>query len=147
MKERILEFLKSENKSSAQLASEIGVQPSSISHILSGRNNPSLDFVLKMLGKYDYVSAEWLLFGRGSMYSHGAGNRPDDDGMDLFSDTGHADVISDNSDRENIRVNESRITDRDIPEKIVEIQKKRKGCIRIVCFYQDSTFREYFTGE
>lgn len=55
MKERILEFLKTENKSSAKLAEEIGVQPSSISHILSGRNNPSLDFVLKMLEKYQFL--------------------------------------------------------------------------------------------
>ena len=68
MKERLLEFLRSENKSSAQLADEIGVQPSSISHILSGRNNPSLDFVLKMFDKYQFLSTEWLLFGRGSMY-------------------------------------------------------------------------------
>jgi transcriptional regulator with XRE-family HTH domain len=68
MKERLLEFLKAENKSSAQLAEEIGVQPSGISHILSGRNNPSLDFVLKMLEKYQYLSTDWLLFGKGSMY-------------------------------------------------------------------------------
>ena len=65
MKERILEFLKAENKSSAQLADEIGVQPSGISHILSGRNNPSLDFVIKMLDKYRFLSTEWLLFGKG----------------------------------------------------------------------------------
>ncbi len=68
MKERILEFLKKENKSSSQFAEEIGVQPSGISHILSGRNNPSLDFVLKMLEKYNYLSTEWLLFGKGEMY-------------------------------------------------------------------------------
>ena len=53
MKERILEFLRAENKSSAQFAEEIGVQASGISHILSGRNNPSLDFVMKMLEKYN----------------------------------------------------------------------------------------------
>ena len=68
MKERLLEFLRTENKSSAQLAEEIGVQPSGISHILSGRNNPSLDFVLKMLEKYPYLSTDWLLFGKGTMY-------------------------------------------------------------------------------
>ena len=68
MKERLLEFLRTENKSSAQLAEEIGVQPSGISHILSGRNNPSLDFVLKMLEKYQYLSTDWLLFGKGTMY-------------------------------------------------------------------------------
>src|SRR5512133_25160 len=68
MRTRLLEFLKAENKSSAQFAEEIGVQPSGISHILSGRNNPSLDFVLKMLEKYRYLSTEWLLFGKGTMY-------------------------------------------------------------------------------
>ncbi len=68
MKERLIEFLKAENKSSAQFADEIGVQPSGISHILSGRNNPSLDFVLKMLEKYKYLSTDWLLFGKGTMY-------------------------------------------------------------------------------
>lgn len=68
MKNRILAFLQNENKSYAQFAEEIGVQPSGISHILSGRNNPSLDFVIKMLHRYSSLSAEWLLFGRGQMY-------------------------------------------------------------------------------
>lgn len=68
MKERILEFLRKENKSSVHFAEEIGVQPSGVSHILSGRNKPSLDFVLKMLEKYKFLSTEWLLFGKGSMY-------------------------------------------------------------------------------
>jgi len=70
MKDRILAFLNSENKSYAQFAEEIGVQPSGISHILSGRNNPSLDFITKMLQKYPSLSAEWLLFGRGAMYKY-----------------------------------------------------------------------------
>jgi len=68
MKDRIQEFLVRENKTSSQFAEEIGVQPSSISHIVSGRNRPSLDFVLKMLSKYDSIRSEWLLFGQGSMY-------------------------------------------------------------------------------
>jgi transcriptional regulator with XRE-family HTH domain len=69
MKDRLLEFLRNENKTSAQLAEEIGVQASGISHILSGRNNPSLDFILKMLEKYQFLSTDWLLFGKGSMYT------------------------------------------------------------------------------
>jgi len=70
MKERILAFLQNENKSYAQFAEEIGVQPSGISHILSGRNNPSLDFIIKMLLKYPSLSADWILFGRGAMYKY-----------------------------------------------------------------------------
>ncbi len=146
MKERILEFLKSENKSSAQLAAEIGVQPSSISHILSGRNNPSLDFVLKMLEKYDYISAEWLLFGRGSMYSGGGEISSGDAEMNLFDDSGRKDIESEDDDGHDI------VTDKRIPEtgrsdKLIEIQRLSKGCVRIVCFYPDNTFREYFPGE
>ena len=68
MKERILEFLRKENKTSSQFAEEIGVQPSSVSHIISGRNKPSLDFVVKMLQRYDGLNTDWLLFGTGDMY-------------------------------------------------------------------------------
>lgn len=68
MRERIISFLETINIGSSQFAEEIGVQPSGISHILSGRNNPSLDFVLKVLKRYPDLSTEWLLFGKGAMY-------------------------------------------------------------------------------
>lgn len=57
------------NMSAKQFASEIGVQPSGMSHILSGRNNPSLDFVMKVAKRFPQVSIEWLLFGKGSMFA------------------------------------------------------------------------------
>lgn len=69
MKDRIQQFLRSENKSSSKFAEEIGVQPSGVSHVLSGRNKPSLDFILKMLNTYPSVNTDWLLFGKGEMYS------------------------------------------------------------------------------
>ncbi|WP_108425585.1 helix-turn-helix domain-containing protein [Flagellimonas amoyensis] len=47
-------------------ADEIGVQRSSISHLLSGRNKPSLDFVMKLVGAYPEVNLYWLLKGEGS---------------------------------------------------------------------------------
>ncbi len=68
MKDRIQKILRDESISSSKFADEIGVQRSSISHILSGRNRPSLDFVQKILSRYRNISAEWLLFGRGEMY-------------------------------------------------------------------------------
>lgn len=52
--------------SAAQLADKIGVQRSSISHLLSGRNKPSLDFVMKIVKVYDEVDLYWLLNGKGS---------------------------------------------------------------------------------
>ena len=53
-------------ESASSFAEKIGVQRSSISHILSGRNKPSLDFVLKVLSTYPEVELYWLLNGKGS---------------------------------------------------------------------------------
>ncbi|WP_228237347.1 helix-turn-helix transcriptional regulator [Allomuricauda sp. M10] len=46
-------------------ADKIGVQRSSISHLLSGRNKPSLDFVLKLVQTFPDVNLYWLLKGEG----------------------------------------------------------------------------------
>lgn len=47
-------------------ADKIGVQRSSLSHLLSGRNKPSLDFILKILDVYPEVDLYWILNGKGS---------------------------------------------------------------------------------
>ncbi|WP_397446549.1 helix-turn-helix transcriptional regulator [Polaribacter sp. R77954] len=52
--------------SASLFADKIGVQRSSISHILSGRNKPSLDFVLKITSKFKDLDIEWLLNGKGN---------------------------------------------------------------------------------
>ncbi len=67
MLEQIHKLLKEKQLSSSRFADEIGVQRSSVSHVLSGRNNPSLDFILKIINKYDDIDANWLLTGEGHM--------------------------------------------------------------------------------
>ena len=67
MLERINLILKSRNLNAAQFADEIGVQRSSVSHILTGRNNASLDFLLKVLTRYPEIDTDWLLTGKGVM--------------------------------------------------------------------------------
>ena len=48
------------------LADSLGVLRASISHLLSERNKPSLDFVLKITEKYPEIDLYWLLYGKGS---------------------------------------------------------------------------------
>lgn len=67
MKDRIILLIRALNYTAAQFADEIGVQKSGISHIISGRNNPSLDFVQKILQRFPEVNMEWLIMGKGSM--------------------------------------------------------------------------------
>lgn len=64
--EKILEFY---NLTAAAFADKINVQRSSISHLLSGRNKPSLEFVLKVVGSFPDVNLYWLLNGKGSFPS------------------------------------------------------------------------------
>lgn len=52
--------------SASLFADKIGVQRSSISHILSGRNKPSLDFILKITNTFKDVDIHWLLNGKGT---------------------------------------------------------------------------------
>ena len=47
-------------------ADEIGVQRSSMSHLLNGRNKPSLDFVMKLVDTYPEIKLDWLLKGKGN---------------------------------------------------------------------------------
>lgn len=67
MVDRIKLMLKVNNMTASKFADEIGVQRSSISHILSGRNLPSLDLIQKVLRRFPEISSEWLLNGNGSM--------------------------------------------------------------------------------
>ena len=52
-------------ESASSFSEKIGVQRSSISHILSGRNKPSLEFVLKVLSSFPEVELYWLMNGKG----------------------------------------------------------------------------------
>lgn len=63
--ERIKKILEHHQLSASLFADRIGVQRSSISHILSGRNKPSLDFILKITSEFTDVDIYWLLNGKG----------------------------------------------------------------------------------
>ncbi len=65
MKDRIAHILKTKNLTATKFADDLDVQRSGISHILSGRNNPSLDFVVKIKETYPEFSLDWLLMGKG----------------------------------------------------------------------------------
>ena len=65
---RIQQFLNMEGVSPAQLSDQLGIQRSGLSHLLSGRNKPSYDFLTKLLSTYPMLQADWLLLGRGKPY-------------------------------------------------------------------------------
>jgi transcriptional regulator with XRE-family HTH domain len=68
MKERLLQLLDLEHLTPSKFADLIGVQRSSVSHVISGRNNPSFDFIQKTLKAFPGLKADWLMLGEGPVY-------------------------------------------------------------------------------
>ncbi|WP_438964501.1 helix-turn-helix domain-containing protein [Winogradskyella sp.] len=109
--QKIIDF---HDETASSFAEKIGVQRSSISHILSGRNKPSLDFVMKVLHTYPDVELYWLLNGKG--------NFPKKNRKDITK------IISDDTSN----------------EKTAQVDTNLdQGIEKIVIFYTDGTFKSY----
>ena len=65
--DRFTKILEYSGFSASEFADEIDVQRSSISHIISGRNKPSLEFVIKIKNRFPELSWDWMILGNGEM--------------------------------------------------------------------------------
>nr|WP_317164638.1 helix-turn-helix transcriptional regulator [Flagellimonas sp. CMM7] len=101
----------------SSFADKIGVQRSSISHLLKGRNRPSLDFVMKVVQTYPEVNLYWLLNGKGN-FPNSLQNED--------SPTPNPPSIS---------IEKSNVRDNDNIKKV--------EASRIVVFYTDGTFESF----
>lgn len=142
MKERIIQFLTENNLTSTKFADIISVQRSSISHILSGRNKPSFDFIEKMLIAYPDLNAQWLITGKGNMLT----NQPllfNNDEIQkqniLTSRESNIQNITENSigeinsEKEISFKNDKQLATNDNSSKIE----------RVIVFYSNGSFKEY----
>lgn len=67
MEKRFQKWLDSEDLSATQLSNNINVSRATISHILTGRNKPSIDILDKILNKYPNINLNWLVSGIGNI--------------------------------------------------------------------------------
>lgn len=142
MKERIIQLLTKENLSATRFADILGVQRSSISHILSGRNKPSFDFIEKVLVKFPEINAEWLIIGKGEMYK--LNNKEELNTLpekDVITDKTTQKAISFN---DNPNINGSININDNIVKKDKVTNVNIKKIVRIIFFYDDKSFTEYF---
>ncbi len=126
IQERLKMVMKMNNLSAAAFADRVGVQRSSISHIMSGRNKPSLDFIQKSLKSFPRVNGDWLVTGRP------VGTNPDTN-TDL----------SYNEDKTDQQEKRESITEKTDTGKSNDSRKQEVREIeRIVVFYSDGTYEE-----
>lgn len=103
-----------------QFADFINVQRPSMSHIISGRNNPSLDFVTKVLVAFPEIMSDWLIFGKGEAYR--SENRVNE------NEAGEIPVESKENDLENdlFSFNEPNIEDKNLDNEEVNVNIKER---------------------
>ena len=141
MKDRLVMLLDMEHLTPSKFADLIGVQRSSVSHVLSGRNKPSFDFLEKTLGAFPGLEADWLIMGKGHMYEQ-MGRSPD---TDLFTPESQAESDS----------FESEVVHNELPADVPEnaykednstneiVLESDRKVVQVMVFYDDNTFSTY----
>ena len=147
--EYILDFY---SLNASSFADKIGVQRSSLSHLLSGRNKPSLDFILKIMDVFPEVDLYWILNGKGNFPKSEIENEANkasptpiliqpivetkiEKQTDLFSEK-NANTNAKNQKEENLSnlFSNSKTTSGNVKDGEIE---------RIVVFYTNGTFKTY----
>ena len=136
MIDRVNLILRAKNLTARQFAEEIGVQPSGMSHILGGRNNPSLEFAMKVLRRYPEIDANWLLLGKGAMYRV---DRPTSVEADSTVEKKEEDVPS-----APVDMTAPVEGGEDSLYGDLDIANDERRLSRILFIYSDNTFEQYF---
>lgn len=129
--------------SASSFADKISVQRSSISHLLSGRNKPSLDFVMKVLDFFPELNLYWLLNGSGTYL------KKDSEEIIVNEVQNTPTPITENKSKEFVSsISDEHTVDRkndDFVPNAISFPKNTTGkqIDKIVLFYTDGTFQDY----
>jgi hypothetical protein len=126
-----------------------------MSHIATGRNNPSLDVIKKIMEKYPYIDPDWLLTGKGNMVRGDIKPKQ----LDMYSDSlppphtppiaspqaPRAPKVTENPEnRRETEVEKPKITVRQaVQEQVVIKKNESKNVSRVMIFYSDNTYETF----
>lgn len=71
MKDRIQHIIKAESLTNLQFAQLIESSPATVTHLLSGRNKPSVEMVANIARAFPHYNLRWLILGEGTIYNKG----------------------------------------------------------------------------
>lgn len=149
MREKLEIIRTNEQMNASELAKKLGVEASAISHIRSGRNKPSFDFVVKILAAFPHINPDWLLLDKGSYRRENlpptepVSGAPTLDAATLF------DAPSAGGDQsENIASMEPQTIDRNITNEFSPIGNNPGKIVeRVIVLYSDKSFDSYYPSK
>lgn len=152
MREKLQQLMNAEQLTGSKLAEYLGIQPSSISHILGGRNKPSLDFVQKILQRYPRINPDWLLLDSDEMYRPQTSPAPSIDNNSLLPFT-DSDAPSEVSSQQPLATTpdpapQPSTTSTNPSAEAMAIfgsasSTQHGGVKRVIVLYEDRTFESY----
>lgn len=143
---RIKQLMERKKLAAAQFADEIGIQRSSLSHVLSGRNKPSLDFMLKIKNRFPEIDLDWLLLGKGNMEFNQQEIKPPYESTTDKTVTVQSELRFDPSRKEITDKKEnlpSQGADDDVSGYGKQKQMKKEKPVSIILIYKNGTFSSY----
>lgn len=141
MKEKLEYLLREKQLTATSLARLLDIQPSGISHIMSGRNKPSFDLVVKILSTFPDINPDWLLLDSDEVYRRGEAPRSNP----LF-DFGELDAQSEplTAAQQNIAFSEGKTPNENLQmQNFSSVKNVGKTVDRIVILYADGTFESF----
>ena len=140
IKDRLAHIIRAKNLTATQFAEMMQIQPSNVSHLLSGRNQPSLDFLIKLKDVFPEYSFDWIILGKKPITVSERSQIAKDDVLqtvDLFH-TIETSSVDDDGLIDMVEENKSNTMD-DKMDKPVHSKK----VTQIVYIYEDHTFDIY----
>ena len=142
MKEKLEILCAKYNLTASSLAKALGVEASAISHIRSGRNKPSYDFVVKILKAFPDVNPDWLLLDGDEFLRTGASSSSSL--SPLFPEFGAAAEGSNVEAQKNIEISATFSEEKNLlTDKNISLQIGGKQAKRVIVLYTDGSFESY----
>jgi transcriptional regulator with XRE-family HTH domain len=155
MNNRLEQFLAAENISQSQFADTIKVVRASVSHVLSGRNNPSYEFMRAIMLSYPHLNMEWLMIGKGRMYKDAPAAAPlpapepaqipsdllfSDYDLEETSETApESDIYAP---QVTVETSAPATTDMNTLKQVAQTIVKQRNVSKIIIMFDDGTFQE-----
>lgn len=132
---RLKQILEEKEMNALEFSERVGIQRSSLSHLFSGRNKPSIDLLLKIKKQFPETDLDWLITGEQSKFTTKSEETPS----------------LANQNEPKIRVTDVNIKD-ELTDYVNDINKntqtqsakiRQQEIDRVILFYRDGSFKEY----
>ena len=132
---RLKQIIDEMGLNASEFSERVGIQRSSLSHLFSGRNKPSIDFLIKIKSAFPETDLEWLITGQSSQKSKAELSK-DNDTIEI----GDKRLVTNVNTPSLTNDNQGIITD---TNEVARASTPTKEIESIVLFYTDGSFKEY----